>query len=299
MAVRRVLSVAGNATEIFELHAEPALGTALLQILVIPGNPGSAAYYLPFLQSLHTAYQGRAAVSAVSQLGHAVGESSRLFSLSDQIQHKVDFLEAQVLSLGRLPVVIMGHSIGAYMALHAVKALEESNKERQPQILKVVALFPFLSVDATSLRQRTLRAVTRLPILCGTLFAVLGLLPAFVKRRLVQLASGGMDAQAVEATVGLIRGQSGRNIAFLARCEFRDLRPPPDWSLIMRLGERFLVCLAEKDTWMPVHQGEELKRRIPPHQVIEDKHFTHGFCCSERQSQLLVRRVLPNLPEVG
>jgi len=36
--------------------------------------------------------------------------------------------------------------------------------------------------------------------------------------------------------VGLIRGQSGRNIAFLARCEFRDLRPPPDWSLIMRLG---------------------------------------------------------------
>ena len=108
---RRVLSIAGKATEIFELHAESGttplppepqlskflsravtyktavkpgdcceqsmliagLGAALLQILVIPGNPGSAAYYLPFMQSLHTAYRGRAAVVALSQLGHAAG----------------------------------------------------------------------------------------------------------------------------------------------------------------------------------------------------------------------------------
>jgi hypothetical protein len=48
--------------------------------------------------------------------------------------------------------------------------------------------------------------------------------------------SGRMDAHALNATVGLLRGQVGRNVAFLARCEFRDLRPPPDWTLIMRLG---------------------------------------------------------------
>jgi len=57
--------------------------------------------------------------------------------------------------------------------------------------------------------------------------------------------------------------------------------PPPD---LHTAGERFLVCLAEKDTWMPVHQGEELKRRIPPHQVITSNTF---FCSSSKKTQIL------------
>ena len=51
--------------------------------------------------------------------------------------------------------------------------------------------------------------------------------------------TGGMDVYAAEATVRLIDGQTGRNIAFLARSEFRDLSPPPDWSLVTRLGTAF------------------------------------------------------------
>ena len=51
--------------------------------------------------------------------------------------------------------------------------------------------------------------------------------------------TGGMDAYAAEATVRLMTGQTGRNVAFLASCEFRDLRPPPDWSILMRLGNAF------------------------------------------------------------
>ena len=42
----------------------------MLQALVIPGNPGAAAYYAPFMQALHTAYNGGMEVVAVSQLGH-------------------------------------------------------------------------------------------------------------------------------------------------------------------------------------------------------------------------------------
>ena len=38
----------------------------------------------------------------------------QLFSLSDQIQHKVDFLDKQMLLPGRPPIVIFGHSIGEF-----------------------------------------------------------------------------------------------------------------------------------------------------------------------------------------
>ena len=63
------------------------LGAALLQILIIPGNPGSAAYYLPFMQGLHTAFSGRAAISAVSQLGHAAGDRGRVRPALCAVRH--------------------------------------------------------------------------------------------------------------------------------------------------------------------------------------------------------------------
>lgn len=44
-------------------------GPPRLNVLIIPGNPGVAEYYEPFMHSLHQGLQGRACITCVSQLG--------------------------------------------------------------------------------------------------------------------------------------------------------------------------------------------------------------------------------------
>lgn len=56
--------------------------------------------------------------------------------------------------------------------------------------MQVIALFPFLSVNESSLRQRGLRLATHFPSLLGFLLGFLGCLPPFVQRLIIKLASG-------------------------------------------------------------------------------------------------------------
>jgi pimeloyl-ACP methyl ester carboxylesterase len=128
-------------------------GEPQLQILVVPGNPGNAGFYQYFMRRLYAVFDGRVDVVAVSHLGHdtvdrgsQVGSRGRtphtcpaaqqqadwlplplpqVWGLEDQIQHKVDFLRQHLLLPGRPPVVVLAHSIGAYIMLHALDKLEQ------------------------------------------------------------------------------------------------------------------------------------------------------------------------------
>ncbi|KXZ54305.1 hypothetical protein GPECTOR_5g390 [Gonium pectorale] len=133
---RRVCSVEGVATEVLRIDA--CGGPARLQAVVFPGNPGSAAYFRKFMASLYEQLGGRADVLAVTHAGHdpATDYGGRLWDLSQQIAHKVAFLREHVLLPGRPPVVLVGHSIGAAMAIKAVAQLEGlrgGNSQHQEQ----------------------------------------------------------------------------------------------------------------------------------------------------------------------
>jgi len=108
----------------------------------------------------------------------------QVWSLDCQIQHKVDFIRQHVLLPGRPPVVLLAHSIGCYMCLHALAQLDanpplasvpdpqqqqraqyllpvkhqgSSSEAAAPSVKLFVSLFPFFSADFTSARQRLLR----------------------------------------------------------------------------------------------------------------------------------------------
>ena len=51
---------------------------ALLQILIIPGNPGAAGYYVPFMLALRDLFRGRADIVSLSQLGHGYDNGNRV-----------------------------------------------------------------------------------------------------------------------------------------------------------------------------------------------------------------------------
>ncbi|MHB2021050.1 MAG: alpha/beta fold hydrolase [Candidatus Xenobia bacterium] len=104
------------------------------QVLVVPGNPGASRFYLPFMRALHE--RTGATITALSFPGHE-HPCRRFLTLRETIE----LVELLIPENG----LVVGHSIGAYIAL----------KARGTH--RVVALYPFLQFDEGSLRQRLLR----------------------------------------------------------------------------------------------------------------------------------------------
>ncbi|KAL4426837.1 hypothetical protein ABPG77_006623 [Micractinium sp. CCAP 211/92] len=123
-----VWDVAGQPTEVLELPA--ASEKPDVHLLVVPGNPGAAPYYEPFMLALHRQLGGRAAVSCPSNLGmdcQGLTPRGRVYSLEEQVAHKQALLRERLSGPGRPPVVMLGHSIGAYMCIHALHRLERGS----------------------------------------------------------------------------------------------------------------------------------------------------------------------------
>ncbi|CAD6885570.1 unnamed protein product [Tilletia controversa] len=155
----------------------PALRSTLkpkVVLIFICGNPGLASFYTKFLTTIHrhSSLKGRIEIFAVSHRGHAlvspvvVGGTNEAWSaeeasqgirtsLYDQVRHKVDILDSVRRVYPRAPaqteghngasrsskdvkVVLVGHSIGAYIALEVLRA-------RRRDVDGIHLLFPTLS----------------------------------------------------------------------------------------------------------------------------------------------------------
>lgn len=81
-------------------------------LVLIPGNPGFIEYYTEYLDLLSdlTGFE----ILGISHAGFCTDDpTSKIYSLEDQIQHKVDVLNEYV--EGDRPVYIMGHSVGSWI----------------------------------------------------------------------------------------------------------------------------------------------------------------------------------------
>ncbi|KAI8476477.1 MAG: hypothetical protein J3K34DRAFT_401470 [Monoraphidium minutum] len=141
------------------MSAPASISPAALQIIVIPGNPGSCRFYAAFMEALYSNFGGSADVVAVSHAGHEEGSGGdKCWTLDCQVSHKVDFLRQHVLLPGAPPAVVVAHSIGSYMMLHALRQLEEEGGG--PAVAKVVLCKPFLRTNPGCARQRLIRAAS-------------------------------------------------------------------------------------------------------------------------------------------
>jgi hypothetical protein len=108
-----VVDVGGVPTELLEIDAVGSTSPDV-QLLIIPGNPGAARFYVDFIQHLAQLMGGRAAVAAVSNLGMApdLNPAGQVYDLAQQVDHKVALLQQRFTGPGRPPLVILAHSIG-------------------------------------------------------------------------------------------------------------------------------------------------------------------------------------------
>ena len=190
MSISTIL-VAKKLTEVLRF-APTTTGACALTVVLLPGNPGQIRYYWPFLEALHAGLPS-AEIVGLTHLGHG-DRSTGACDLQGQILHKVDFLREHVLVSGSMRrVVLIGHSIGAHIAVRAYERLDSHSKK---QVAKIVALFPFLSVDPGAARQRLLRCLASVPAGVACLAACLGCLPLTVKKRLISAWAGSSLAEA-------------------------------------------------------------------------------------------------------
>lgn len=119
--------VKGRLTQVVR-HLAPNADTL---ILVVPGNPGGARFYVPLAQELFRRSRGQCHVAVASHVGQVPAlpppSAQGHFTLADQIQHKLDFIDA-------LPPVqtihLVGHSIGCWIALGILDRLPEAQRGR-------------------------------------------------------------------------------------------------------------------------------------------------------------------------
>ncbi|KAK8958802.1 hypothetical protein KSP40_PGU019448 [Platanthera guangdongensis] len=245
--------VSGFSTELLEVVSEEPS----LNVLFIPGNPGVVSFYKEFVEALYEHLGGNASITAIGHISHSKEDLAlgRLFSLQEQINHKVDFIKE--LQNKHLPIILVGHSIGSYVCLDLLKRFPE-------QVIFVVLLYPFLTVNTSSLKQSVLAVLSRSSLLGASIsyfWALLGSFPTLISRALVRgLVGQSWSRTAVDAACSsLLKYHTVRNALFMAKSEFKELAGEPDWGFMKENVKQITFLFGDDDHWSPLSFYEEMQ----------------------------------------
>nr|XP_028948821.1 lipid droplet-associated hydrolase-like isoform X1 [Malus domestica] len=307
-ATFRLCNVSSFTTEVLEIPAD----NPTLHVLVIPGNPGIVSFYKDFVESLYELLGGAASVTAVGHISHTKKnwEHGRLFSLQEQIDHKMDFIK-QELQNNEVPILLVGHSIGSYISLEMFKRSPE-------KVTFCVGLYPFLALNRQSIQQSFIRKLAAellltpkstllqveflvyvfrsriTSVVLSLIVALLGLFPIRLLRLIVTTFLGKLwSATAVEATCShLVKYHTMRNVLFMAMTEFKKLSETPDWAFMREKQHKMAFLFGVDDHWGPLQMLEEISKQVPDAVLsIEREGHTHAFCCTEAGSMWVAEHV--------
>ncbi|CAK7341975.1 unnamed protein product [Dovyalis caffra] len=275
LATLRLSKISGHTTELLEIQSDKPT----FHVLFIPGNPGVVSYYKDFLESLYELLGGSA----------SKWERGKLFSLQEQIDHKVDFIK-QELQNNELPVVLVGHSIGSYISLEVLRRSLE-------KVSYVIGLYPFLMLNPLSKQQSNIENLAESSILSALLsfgIACLGLLPQCALKLILSKSIGSsMSDTAIDATCShLLQYHTIRNVLYMALTEFRKLSETPDWAFMRENQEKVAFLFGVDDHWGPLQMFEEISKQVPGIALsIEREGHTHSFSCTEAGSVWVAQHV--------
>ncbi|GMH28709.1 hypothetical protein Nepgr_030552 [Nepenthes gracilis] len=284
----RLCNVSGYMTELLEIQAD----NPDFHVLFIPGNPGIVNFYKGFLESLYELLEGNASVTAIGHLSQTSKdwENGRLFSLQEQIIHKMDFIDYK-LHNKEVPIVLVGHSIGSYISIEIFK--------RYPgKVIHCIGLYPFLALNAESSKQIAIKKLADSRVLSLTASLVLSLLglllPIPALRFIVKKSFGNSwSADAVDTACShLVLYHIIQNMLFMARTEFKKLSETPDWEFMRAKKDQIAFLFGSDDHWGPLSMFEEISKQV--HGVdmsIETEGYDHAFSCTEAGSLWVARHV--------
>jgi len=263
-----------------ELMRWPTSSANNRQILVLPGNPGIVEYYRDFCAALWEQNGREVEVVGLGLLGHA---GQRLYpafatwTMHDQVVHVNKYIEEHCADK---QVDALGHSIGAYFALEALRALPG-------RVRTVVGIYPYLTNNPRSADQnmsKFLVNIKPLTQLIAVLAEAIGRMPEGVRNLLMQGVTDdfGMDPYSADLTCRVMTRYSAyNNMTFMGRGELNDLEPPPDYAFLREAASKVHLVYCRDDFWAPLWVKEEMEQKVPGLATYLDAEHGHMFCCQE------------------
>ncbi|XP_059462598.1 uncharacterized protein LOC132191540 [Corylus avellana] len=282
----RLCTVSSYTTELLEIRADDPK----MNVLFIPGNPGVVTFYKDFVESLYDFLGGNASITAIGHISHTKKnwERGRLFSLEEQIDHKMDFIK-QELENTEVPILLVGHSIGSYIALDMFRRSSE-------KVAYCIGLYPFLALNPQSREQSIIGKIIASQSLSAALsliVASLGFLPIRALRFILTNSLGkSWSTVAVEAACShLVQYHTMRNVLFMAMTEFKKLTETPDWAFVREKQEKLAFLFGVDDHWGPLQMFEEISEHVPGIALSIERVHSHAFACTEAGSSCVAKHI--------
>ncbi|XP_021765654.1 lipid droplet-associated hydrolase-like isoform X1 [Chenopodium quinoa] len=281
----RMCNVSGYMTELLEIQAP----NPTMHVLFIPGNPGIVTFYNDFVESLYEELGGKASITAIGHISHTSKdwEHGRLFSLEDQINHKIDYI-AHELQNNSAPIILVGHSIGSHIASEMFK--------RASQVIYFIGLYPFLALNSKSSKQTVIRKLAESSIVCSlvsSIVALLGVVPSLSRFIVKTTLGNSWSAAAIDAACShLLKYHTMQNMLFMAKTEFEKFSEAPDWDFLKAKPNQIAFLFGIDDHWGPLSLFEEISKQVPDVSLsIEKEGHDHAFSCTEAGSTWVAQHV--------
>ncbi len=220
----------------------------------------------------------------------------RVFSLEEQVQHKVAVLsQLQALHPGCV-FVLTGHSIGAWIALEVMKR----SKPIRDATVKVVGLFPTVHhIGSSPNGVRLYPVFVYGRTIAATLLDAVSWAPRWLQR---MIAKGALDNQrsrmtneAVGSLLGLFDGRVAHNFLYMAKEEMEQVRSAAATSVALAEHQHKMVFyVGENDPWNAADGKEGLAlRRMFPGATVHDcvEGHTHSFVLDEVSALTVASKV--------
>ncbi|THV06014.1 alpha/beta-hydrolase [Dendrothele bispora CBS 962.96] len=244
-------------------------------VLFVPGNPGLAKFYVPFLSALHSHPKiQNVAILAQSLLGHTAsvfsgGESGLLA----QVQSVIEAISAVKESYASARIVLIGHSVGAWISLQAFK-------QRVEDVESLFLLFPTISQIGRSPNGRRLQWAFQppFPSIISKLSFLLRLLPS----AFLSLVFSDWPQEQVQVLQELL--DSPRSILSclsMAHEEMNTIRQL-EVDILVEHKDRFHFYFADHDDWVGEEKNTILRCFEDDSHSVKIIHGRHGvphaFC---------------------
>lgn len=343
------LPLNSSLPEAYPLQAREVL------LYFITGNPGLIEFYRTFLTRLSrniNSYQGEALYHIVGSSlgGFSINDSDRQTKLPLSLGNQVVHVETQIQEVVevlqrrrnndsvrteqappvRLPVILVGHSVGAYILLELISRRQEAQRDvsstpRPPgiEIVGGICLFPTVVDIARSPSGRKAA-----PFATSTYFApamqrivrvLCWILPISILTSLVQRVSG-QEPEAARITTAFLRSNHGvLQALYMARHELLEMThdkwsddvwsvsSPPSGSLPVIDRPKLYFYWGENDHWISNRTRDsvivtrartETTDNSKPHMEIDTRGIPHDFCITPDHSKAVADKVADYVREI-
>lgn len=315
-------------------------------IFLIPGNPGLIPFYDPFLSTLHDLLQDSPALQSAKFhiCGHsfagfeAVAEDVRnpppLAGLQKQIEYVDNLLYSRVDEIrqkagGQTPkVILMGHSVGAYILLEIIRrhpARIQRDGSQDFDLIGGILLFPTITHIARSPSGVVASTLLSIPgsahIASAIVKALIYFIPSGLLYYLVRLIMRFPD-HAARTTTAFIKSPTGIKQSLLLGKDEMDQITDDRWGKEVwgaatergtnskdTISSNLYFFWGGRDAWVAQKTRDELiaargfrespylKKRSSsslarkPTMIVDEEQIPHGFCI--KHSEIMAEKVLP------